>query len=382
MRTRNHHGGKLRVSAEYLQPANFIISSYDHQWTFLREFHVSPFNDRSGFYTVSIKSPSHPPTPTEACLNPPRPAVRIHLRAPSSADPTTPGDLKLTALLRPTTARPLDASSLFFVILRTPFALLLSFPRILFEAWRLHYRKRLDVHIRPEPLPAVPDWGPGVDSSVRGLRSGGGVKWVDEGLLEKYARRRIEYFLDRRVNETGVMVTLVAANPAIEPRVFTPASPSSSPGLTVWYLSPRFFTITFLCPSASHALLLGGESEGVFFTSSPELFTSAFSSPAGTSLNGRMSSRQRLRALPVPKALTLTIPEQHYLDEDRIVSVVLSTVAIRIHHFLELLEAQIFQLARARAVPGEEPWKQWERAEARFRQKETSTGIISSENLL
>ncbi|KAG6868773.1 hypothetical protein C0993_010700 [Termitomyces sp. T159_Od127] len=42
---------------------------YDHQWTLPREFHVSPFNDRSGFYTISVKSPSHPPTQSQSHTN-------------------------------------------------------------------------------------------------------------------------------------------------------------------------------------------------------------------------------------------------------------------------------------------------------------------------
>lgn len=349
-------------------------SRYDHQWTFLREFHVSPFNDRSGYYIVSIKSPTHPPTPSaEQSLNPPRPAVRIHLRAPLSSDSTIPGDLKLTALLRPTVARPLAASSLFVVILRTPFALLLSFPRILAEAWKLHYRKRLDVHIRPEPLPAVRDWATGADASAGGLRLGGGVKWLSEGLLEKYARRCLESFLDRRVNETGTTVTLIAANPAIEPKVFTSSFHRGAPHLTVWYLSPRFFTIMFLCPSAAHALLLGSDSEGIFHTSSRELFISTFATVSSEATStGRLGSRQRLRAASVPEAISLTIPQRHIFDDDSILSTITSTAAIWVHSVLELLEAHIFRLARARAVQGEEPWKQWERAELKFRQSQTS----------
>ncbi|KAE9400311.1 hypothetical protein BT96DRAFT_993166 [Gymnopus androsaceus JB14] len=33
-------------------------SKYKHQWTFRRAFHVSPFNDRTGFYTVALSAPS------------------------------------------------------------------------------------------------------------------------------------------------------------------------------------------------------------------------------------------------------------------------------------------------------------------------------------
>ncbi|KAF9468302.1 hypothetical protein BDZ94DRAFT_1209300 [Collybia nuda] len=340
---------------------------YDHQWTFLREFHVSPFNDRSGYYVISIKSPTHAPMKSaEYDLTPPRPTVRIHLRAPLLSDATIPGDLKLTALLRPTVARPLGATSLFLVIIRIPFALLLSFPRILAEAWKLHYRKRLDVYIRPEPFPVVQNWAAEANISSGGPRLGGGVKWISEGLLEGYARRSLERFLDRRVNETGVTVTLVAADSAIGSNIFTPVSHDRTLHLKVWYLSPRFFTIMFLCPSAAHALLLGSDSEGLFFTSDRELFLSTFS--AKTTFPSRLGFRQRFRTLPIPDAITLAIPTRHIFDDNPHGSIAVSGATIWIHFALELLEAYVFRIARARTVQGQEPWKQWERAGAKFRE--------------
>ncbi|THU76154.1 hypothetical protein K435DRAFT_186558 [Dendrothele bispora CBS 962.96] len=141
---------------------------YDHRWTFPRAFHVSPFNDRQGFYTVSIKRPSHPPSLSiPASSSPPLPTISIHLHVPSSSptstqiqtqtsslSPTTstPGPLKLTALLRPVSSVPLTAPNLLWTLSRYPVGLLLSLPRILYQAWVLHYRKKLDVYIRPEPF--------------------------------------------------------------------------------------------------------------------------------------------------------------------------------------------------------------------------------------
>ncbi|KAG6872345.1 hypothetical protein C0995_010512, partial [Termitomyces sp. Mi166 len=142
-------------------------------WTLSREFHVSPLNDRgSGFYTISIKCPSHPPTLSHCHINPPKLSVRIHLHTSSiTSNPEIPGPLKLTALLRPTASYPLTTPNLLFSLSRAPFSLFLSLPRILAQAWTLHYRKRLDALNPSLPLQKVEF------SAWIGLRRGAGVKW-------------------------------------------------------------------------------------------------------------------------------------------------------------------------------------------------------------
>ncbi|KAJ6554539.1 hypothetical protein B0H19DRAFT_1210883 [Mycena capillaripes] len=334
---------------------------FDHQWTFPRAFHVSPFNDRRGLYTVSIKSPSHPPTGVcdpEKFPLPPRPSVRVHLHTQSDDSVPVPGPLKLTALLRPTSATPLTTSSLVFALSRAPFDLFLSFARIVYVAWILHYKKRLDVFIRPEPVPAnwtPPDAGPLVHPVE------GGVRWLDEGLFERYARRQVEDFLRRRVEETGVSVSLVPANPSIISRTLSPALPANddAPRLTISYLSPRVFTILLLSPSAEHALLLG-TTERIFYASSAELFHSTFAGPIqpGTAI----SRRQKMRSKPIGSSLPLAIPVRHPLDTTGLVGSCFSAAIIWTLLFLDRVEEWVFGVARARPVKGLEPWKQWERA--------------------
>ncbi|KAJ2932004.1 hypothetical protein H1R20_g5093, partial [Candolleomyces eurysporus] len=246
---------------------------YDHQWTFPRQFHVSPFNDRSGYYTVGVKRPSHPPTPTLCSepAEPPKPTVRVQLytdRAPSSPNHPSPnppspdpetqnsyfptpnadlrGELKLTAILRPTESIPLNGSVLPLLksLMKMPFDLLLTTARIDYQAFILHYGKpRLDVYLRPE-MKWTSLWrrggnrdsvrastGGNSPASVSGLTEdpspvtgvgGGGVKWQAEGLLERYARWKVEKFLQKRVDEVGIKVTLVPANPAMKVRRFVP----------------------------------------------------------------------------------------------------------------------------------------------------------------
>ncbi|KAJ7607379.1 hypothetical protein FB45DRAFT_1067930 [Roridomyces roridus] len=333
---------------------------FDHQWTFPRAFHVSPFNDRSGFYTVSIKAPTHPPTGhSDGETSPPRPSVRVHLLTPTDDPIPAPGALKLTALLRPTSATPLSSASLLYALSRAPFDLFLSFARILYVAWILHYKKRLDVFIRPEPFPV---------SATDPMA--GGVRWIEAGFFERYAQRQVSSFLLSRVEETGVSVTLLPPSPTHPSSSFSPAAPEEgSPSLTITYLSPRLFTILLLCPSAAHALLLG-KTEHIFSVDSEPLFLAIFAAPAPPP--GRplfLSRRQRVRSWPVPRDLPLDIPAKHALDVSHgsLWGTLVSTLVVCTLLFMDRVEEWIFRLLRARLVPGVEPWKQWERAGSAYR---------------
>uniref|UniRef100_A0A8H7XMB3 Uncharacterized protein n=1 Tax=Psilocybe cubensis TaxID=181762 RepID=A0A8H7XMB3_PSICU len=333
-----------------------VARGYDHQWTFPREFHVSPFNDRSGFYRVSVKRPTHSPMATDTTSDPPRPCVRVHLYTASEDDPSKPGVLKLTALLRPSHSTPLTTPSLLLSLAKAPLELLLTTPRILFIAWKLHYKKRLDVFLRPEPHPAT--WTPYSEPS-------GGVRWLDEGLLEKYARGRVESFLRARVRDIGVEVTIVAPDPNVPPLEFAPDRGAASDGarqkLVVSYLSPRMFLLLCLCPSAEHALLLGCETEKVFRVSSKEVFVRVFE-PARARL-GAAGLLQRLRCLGIPVSLGIVVPPRHFIEENSgTLDRVKDGMMILTSRFLDWVEKWVFTLARARIVKGQEPWKQWDRA--------------------
>ncbi|KAF4586372.1 hypothetical protein EYR38_010648 [Pleurotus pulmonarius] len=348
------------------------LNGYDHQWTFRREFHVSPFNDRSGFYTIAIKLPSHPPMSAASATTYPLPVVRVQLYSDSESAPDSPGPLKLVAVLRCTSSAPLTAPALLSALLWAPMGLLLSFPRILYHAWILHYVKRLDVFLRPEPFPANPDWASRATNPPT-LSQPGGVKWQSESIFERLARQRVVYFLQQRSESTGISVSLVSANPAT-PRddfpAFSTQMPKSDRHLQIDYLTPRFFTILFLSPSAAHALLLGHTSDKVFFPSSTELFLEVFS--VSVSSVSTLSMPQQARVQGLPRLLThsrnLPVPPIHPLDLGRNTTVTWSMV--KVLRTLEEAERWIFGIARARPVKGNELWKQWERAESAFMGRE------------
>ena len=123
----------------------------------------------------------------------------VHLYLASEEDPSIKGALKMRALLQPTTATPLTSISLLCAISQAPFDLLLTYLRILFNAWKLHYRKRLDVFLHPEPLVVVKD-------SCPIPAPGGCVRWQDERVFERFCQDHISKFLKKRAKELGVEI--------------------------------------------------------------------------------------------------------------------------------------------------------------------------------
>lgn len=238
-----------------------------------------------------------------------------------------------------------------------------------YQAWVLHYVKRLDVYPRPDPLPAVPNWG----GSGEGGSHGGGVGWQPEGFLERYSRRLIEEFLTRRVDEVGISVKLVSGDPSVQQKVFEhQPSIKHNGNLEISYLSQRFFSTLLLSPSASHALLLGSATENLFVTPSPELFIRVFSGPAESN-SRRISSipvsfTQRLRLWAIPRILSNSprypVPAQNIFDTHgtfncRNIGTILFLLSSLT---LDTLERVVFTSLQARFVPGGEPWKRWDRA--------------------
>lgn len=96
-----------------------------------RRFHVSPFNDRLGTYQLKIKPP-------ELGIS-----IRFTLVTPEARP-------KLVATLESVSEAGLTA--ILSLCISCGWWIFLTFPRILFEAWKLHYRKGLPVFMRPEPF--------------------------------------------------------------------------------------------------------------------------------------------------------------------------------------------------------------------------------------
>ena len=265
---------------------------YDNSWTFARQFHVSPFNDRSGYYNCAIVSPTRPPFSSKSedstsVVLLPLPTVRIHLYTqPTSSQPS---QLKLTATLRPTQAAILTTTSLFSALAHYPFALLLSFIRIAYQAWILHYRKKLDVYARPEPAAtrlgnngkneseSVENRLPLPDNVPRG-GAGGGIGWQKEGVLEAYARRLTECFLAVRASEMSTRIILESANPTLGTKTFGPAATTRK--LMITYRTPRVFTLLLTSPSMVLFLAAARDAERIMGVSDEAFFREVMSIPS------------------------------------------------------------------------------------------------------
>ena len=353
-------------------PLNLNLS-YDHQWTFRCRFHISPFNDRSGFYTVSVESPGHPlkfrvpDQDTEGQTPLPTICVRLYADPDSTSsaesDPSSLqerssiGKLKLVADLQTTFALPLTTGNVIKQVLKQPLMLFLTMPRIVYHAGILHFLKHLDVFPRPEPY-LVTASIPSPDAVP-----GGGVGWQKEGMLEAYTHELVLGFLRRRTAETGISVLLTPPNPSVSPIKVPAVSDSGGTStLEISYLSPRFFIMLFMCPSSVHSLRLGCDANGIFRVSSRNLFLAVFSC---TSYKASFFQRtlQSLRRARIPDSSNVTSPAAHFLDTNcSMASLATSMVVFSLILFFDFLEKAVFRAIGVRFVKGTEPWNSWDRA--------------------
>ncbi|KIK98276.1 hypothetical protein PAXRUDRAFT_31278 [Paxillus rubicundulus Ve08.2h10] len=389
---------------------------YDHQWTFPRRFFVSPFNDRSGFYTVSVKLPSHPPfhMPSSFC-EPPKPQVRVHLHMPSSSSPQSStssttslsiptssnldrraiGPLKFIAHLTPKISTPLTTAHLLAALSRLPFALLLTLPRILYEASMAHYRRGLRVVGRPEAMAA---WLhiPRKHGTIENREHPGGIIYQKSTMLERYARNRMRAFLERRCVETGVKIVLVPGDPWEEVLTFEPANSktaqpqlakpdqqTSNETLTISYTSPRIFTLFLTAPSLFLFFLAGcmAKTDGerpLFEAHSEGEFMCVFEAESDEKRRDRNGQgwaermTQQIRRMPLPQSLLVDSTDPHHRTHplhvlpSSILMRLVDLLAVSILLLQDWVGEKAFDALGVRFVEGTEPWERyvWKRAAA------------------
>lgn len=301
---------------------------------------------------------------------------------------------KFSALHRTTFASPLSSCSLCSSLLWTPFALFLTFPRIAYEAFRLHYLRRLDVYQRPEPVAAssstelsFPAWNRAERSD---LSKGGTIGWRPSTWAEEWARRRfIAYVANRplladkgrriRVELHSMRASEVMdCIPLHSPSVAQDREPSdeSKPAslderiLRITYKAPRLFTLLVLSSSPQHALLAGSLGDYLFSTSDDTLFCellfpplsmtqswgSVFLRKCAAWIRDKWSFQGNLvhEGSSVPNALDYPGTIKAY----SVLIPVLFTL-----YLTDWFERRIFTLIGARFVPGDEPWNISQRAQ-------------------
>ena len=335
-------------------------SGFEHAWVIPKQFHVSPFSARDGFYECHINPPSPSPSSVASgaaldCL----PYVRLHLL--TSED--TPR-IRLVALQRGVVAQSLTSSNLGRTIAAEPFTWLLTFARILYQAYILHYLRRLDVYLRPEPH--------GLSNREVEMRQGrNGVQvvkqpeptlyWLEPGGVDRLARGLFEQFLDQRAKEVGMEVTLAPTNPFEATKTIGP-SDGASGKLTIYFRSWEAFVFILEAPTPQLALALSrAQFQPLFTVSSERSFIQLLqpASEASPSRRGQQLARFFRRQL-LPEVLHDTCRAQGNALES-----INPWLAARILFWRVLvahLEHGAFSLLKARTVPGNEPWLQWQRA--------------------
>lgn len=306
---------------------------------------MSPFNDRSGFYRVSVVDP----------LQAARLSIHIALL-------TSDRRKKLVATLEGV-GEPLSDGALIGALLRFPLELLLTTPRILYQAAKLHYRRRLDVYPRPEP-----HVDGGVAVAVNPVEGGGraaSVLWQDwaggDARAVRLVGRSFEIACARYEEASGerVQVVFEAEDVARERLVVGPER--SDRTLTIRYASPLVFTDLLMLPSAEAALLIGSHTERRWRVDDEALFRDLWTGPPqGRLVDALRTSHLRwsmsfASSSPQLSAAAGPRPRLGWSDSVALLRETWSSVAS------ERLGYTIFGLTGARFVSGTEPWAAWAR---------------------
>lgn len=258
---------------------------------------------------------------------------------------------------------------ILLTLLRFPLALLLTTPRILYQAYRLHYEKSLAVYPRPEPKSeaTAKAWNaPQADEDGLGV----GIGWQQAGRGERTAQRLIIKWCKARTEESGIAIEIKF----LDERRDVELGPEKKAGerLTIITADPKFFTNLLVAPTPYHYTLLAPEL--LTTISDPGLFVRFFqredSGPQQTTIFTRLADRTRQSFFTFFLAHSVLAPspdlwhrtETHFstslptLDQYRLMLIVM------LAYFADVAEERIMRAMGATFVEGREPWKVWERA--------------------
>ena len=293
-------------------------------------------------------------------------------------------ETKLWAVLSSDSDRPavlLDTAESFTIartILSFPLALLMTTPRILYQAYTLHYAK--DLLVYPRPPPRVDgdekEWNP-TQFDDEGV--GSGLRWKQQRWTEKKAMAIFARCASRSAARSGILFEIVFRDQ--RPIFRTGDSDNSKRKLVITTTNASIFTRLLSAPSAHHFLLLAPELHTAiscpdlfeeFFTSSsmsPDLFDSATSTVRDWHLNWFMSN-SRLE----PK-LDLCVQRRSRIWPCLGLG---GFMVVSASYVSDILDKKISNLMGARFVEGREPWKLWERALSRQYSKDEQTDCEQS----
>ena len=293
---------------------------------------------------------------------------------------TEPRTSKLTASIRGLSSSALSPKSLIRQLTFAPLPLLSTYARVSYQAVLLHFKRRLDVFPRPEPVSKLREHEEALGQDSNPVQTplrpiSGSIGHQNSSTIERWAARRTLRFLQLKTEQSNRRVIIISSHPAVPSYTSSSAADKvASPPLTILVWSPAFFTTLLLAPSPLHALLLGSKAEKLVSVSSTEDFLEVFS-PFPRAV--RPSHRLRELLLNCAQRLRLRLVPLHVLDEHPLPPVSYSTnpldsvgpsapifLAILGLFLLQRVERIVFEISGARFVSGLEPWNGWKRLES------------------
>ncbi|MCJ1441114.1 MAG: hypothetical protein MMC23_001600 [Stictis urceolatum] len=265
-----------------------IDSKFSHNWE--KDFHVSPFNSRKGSYSLSAQDlllSGQPKVDNTITLISSKHSAKIVARVFSTGAALDPANMTLLSKVH-------FLASWFWVGF-------LTFPRILKEAAKLFFQRKLHVWYRPEVL--------------RG--SIGRTESARESRIESCFRAYLEHVVESSALAVPLKYT-TAGNEYSRQAVFhTPLSasltePPAPVELTI--LTPQFY-IEFVLAEDPYLYLkshhLNPVAEQTFYTSNIHILLSYFQHPAEVSRNDLSASHMHSWQL----LATLRRSKEHVLDD-------------------------------------------------------------------
>jgi hypothetical protein len=241
----------------------------------------------------------------------------------------------------------------------------------MYQAYRLHYEKRLAVYPRPQPSSeAAKDAWNAPQDDVEGL--GLPIAWQSPGWSERAAKKIVEGHCRSRVNETGIGLKIEFLDQREDLMITASRSSSDSQTCTIKTADPKFFSNLIIAPSSRHFVIVSPEL--LTTIDNPDIFIDLMgtrpSDGAESSTIGRMTSTIRQRfflffmahsSLPATPDLW-PIDNKHFVNVSRLSDRLRVLVIVYLAYLADLAEERIMRLLGATFVEGREPWKLWERA--------------------